>query len=151
MNIKKGLSWIIIVFIVFALAGCSASQHDSEKAAIESLTKDYLATAYNIDYKTWTGEEELAFLAPDQASSMKEQLAEFKESFTVNQLTQTLDNLTIEHIAVNSDTEGSAFCIFEVSGSDNGAPYSQKIDSLIKVQKIDGQWLIADFKVQKVE
>lgn len=153
MNIKKGLSWIAILFIVFALAGCSASnkQYASEKPAIEQLVNDYFPTAYNIDYKTWTGEEELAYLTPEQADKMKKELAEFKDSFTTNQLTQTLDNLEIENVIVDSETTGSAFCTIQVSGSDNGSSFSQKIEYHLQVQKIDGRWLISELKVQKVE
>jgi len=150
---KKGLLWIALLFSVLAFTGCMGSddQYAPDKAAIETLVNDYFTTAFNIDYTTWTGEDELPFLTPDRAKIMQGLFADFKQSFIDNQLTQEVDAVEIIRVNIETETSGNVYCIVKVSGYDNGSAYRETIEYSIPVKKIEGKWLLDDFKIQSIE
>lgn len=153
MNKKKRWLWVALLFILVAFTGCMGSddQYAPDKAAIETLVNDYFTAAFNIDYTTWTGENELPYLTPDQAKIMEGRFADFKQSFIDNRLTQELDSVEIIRVNIETETSGNVYCIIKVSGHDNGSAYRETIEYSMPVKKIGGQWLIDDFKIQSIE
>ncbi|MGE4272741.1 MAG: hypothetical protein AB7E31_07730 [Desulfitobacterium sp.] len=140
-----------ILLVTVALAGCnseSSTTLETEKPAIEQLMKDYFEASQTLDYRTWTGDNELQYTTPELSQQLKETFPGYKASFTEKQLVEKLDSLVIDEISLKTETTGYVVCLVQASGEESGTPFTQKSKYFLEIQKTDGKWLISKYVVQ---
>ncbi|MEL1136302.1 hypothetical protein AAC978_14065 [Desulfitobacterium sp. THU1] len=140
-----------LLILTVALTGCnsgSTTTLETEKPAIEQLMKDYFEASQTLDYKTWTGENELQYTTPELSQQLKETFPLYKTSFTEKQLVEKLDSLVIDEISLKTETTGYVVCLVQASGEESGTPFTQKSKYFLEIQKTDGKWLISKYVVQ---